>query len=1018
MTERLLASAELIAREAFGLEGEVTPLAGELDLNFLLTGTNSRHVLKLSPANRAPVLDLSTSCLAHLEQHTLPFELPRALKVVGRDEGPGNPFVAGTELEGVDYVAAALSYVPGSPAAGLNHRPPELLAELGSALAELDQALESFDHPSLTRAFPWRLDTGTEVVSEHLPVLQEADRYLVERVTDRVRVWLDCVATDLPTAVIHNDANDYNVMVNTVRRGGARGTALSGLIDFGDVVNGWRVAEPAVAAAYLAMGLQDPVEATGRIAGGYAKRTPLNQAECAALLPLVALRLCISISVQARQIQAQPDNAYLAVSQEPARKLLTLLDGLDWHTAECRIRAACGHSATSSSSHVVEWIAANPAELSSIVEPGLLAHPVQIDLSVESTTLPHPEDVPNGPALDAWVADVVTEARATVGIGRYGEARLLYADPAFEEEADPVSEARTIHMGLDLFLPEGTPVHAPLSGEVVGVIDNAGNLDYGPTVLLRHQPSGAPTFYTLYGHLDEGTLEHLNPGDSVQGGDVIGWLGGRPVNGGWTPHLHVQIVTENEGSPPSSRERLLSFAGVARPSVFLTWETLCPNPAGLCGSLPGILGQTATSRARSANLLARRTRHLGPSLSLSYRRPLHIVRGLGTRLYDVEGRGYLDTINNVAHVGHSNRRVAQSIARQTRTLNTNSRYLHDEILALAEELVATFPAPLEVIYFVCSGSEANELALRMAKTATGKPGVVALEGGYHGNSAGLIGVSHYKFSGPGGTGPGPHVAIARSPDSYRENRSAEAFAETVESSLQELEPAGAAAFLCEPILSCGGQIEPPPGYLTACYASARKRGALCIADEVQIGFGRVGDAFWGFQIQDVVPDIVTLGKPMGNGHPVGAVVTTRAVADAFDNGMEYFNTFGGNPVSCAAARAVLAEIQEHGLQEHAAVTGGQLVDRLRELQVGNPIIGDIRGRGLFLGVEFVKDLDTKEPATEEARFLVERMRDRRVLCSIDGPDRNVLKIKPPLVFSGPDIDLFTRALGGALADLG
>ena len=593
-------------------------------------------------------------------------------------------------------------------------------------------------------------------------------------------------------------------------------------------------------------------------------------------------------------------------------------------------------------------------------------------------------------------------------------------------------ESRTLHLGLDLFAPAGTPVHAPLAGTVLAVADNDEPLDYGPTVVLRHTTPDGTGFHTLYGHLDRDTLDHLAPGRRVRPGDVIGRLGDASVNGGWPPHLHLQVIAldplHDEGAAPGEHG---NFPGVVLHRLRAVWESVLPDPAPLAGLPPGTPASVPAAAhpvLRKRDLAARRKTMMGSSLSLSYADPIHVVRGVGAHLYDDTGRRYLDTVNNVPHVGHGNRRVAEAIARQSRVLNTNTRYLHGEIVALAEELLAHFPAPLEVVFPVCSGSEANELALRMARCHTGRDGVVCLEGGYHGNTGGLVEVSHYKFAGPGGAGPGDRVVAAAMPDAYRgryrraegvpDEALAARYADDVARSAGLLGERGhgVAAFIAEPVMGCGGQIEPPPGYLAAAFGHVRAAGGVCIADEVQVGFGRVGDAFWGFELQGVVPDIVTLGKPMGNGHPVAAVVTTRAIAGSFANGMEYFSTFGGNPVSCAAARAVLAEIRERGLVEHARRVGSGLLGALGELAARHPLVGDVRGRGLFLGVEIVRDRETREPFAEACTYIINRAREMGVLLSVDGPGHNVLKVKPPMVFGEDDAGLLLETLDGILGE--
>jgi 4-aminobutyrate aminotransferase-like enzyme/Ser/Thr protein kinase RdoA (MazF antagonist) len=428
----------------------------------------------------------------------------------------------------------------------------------------------------------------------------------------------------------------------------------------------------------------------------------------------------------------------------------------------------------------------------------------------------------------------------------------------------------------------------------------------------------------------------------------------------------------------------------------------------VCGHSAG--ARTATSLVES------RRQMLGPSLSLSYSQPLHIIRGWRQHLYDAGGRAYLDCVNNVNHVGHSHPRVNQAVARQMALLNTNTRYLHEHLAEYIERLAATLPPQLCVVYLVCSGSEANELALRLARAHTGRRGVFVLDAAYHGNTSALVDISPYKFNGKGGGGKPAHVEIMPLPDVYRGPyqgagagvRYAAHVADAARNS------GDLAAFFAESASGCGGQVIFPPGYLAESFAAVRAAGGVCVADEVQTGFGRAGSHFWMFETQGAAPDIVTMGKPIANGHPMGAVVTTREIARSFDTGMEYFNTFGGNPVSCAAALAVMDVIRDEGLQENARDTGGYLLAGLRHLAAHHSLIGDVRGWGLFLGVELVRDRETREPASAEASDLIDRMKELGVLLSTDGPLHNVIKIKPPMVFSRSDADVLLTRLETAL----
>jgi 4-aminobutyrate aminotransferase-like enzyme/Ser/Thr protein kinase RdoA (MazF antagonist) len=428
-------------------------------------------------------------------------------------------------------------------------------------------------------------------------------------------------------------------------------------------------------------------------------------------------------------------------------------------------------------------------------------------------------------------------------------------------------------------------------------------------------------------------------------------------------------------------------------------------------------------------LLAKRTSLLGRSLSVSYDSPLKIVRGRGQYLYDETGRAYLDCVNNVCHVGHCHPHVVEAASRQMATLNTNTRYLHDSIVRYAERLTSTLPEPLSVCYFVNSGSEANDLALRLARAYTGGTEIIVVDGAYHGNLSSLIDISPYKFDGPGGHGAPPFVHKLIMPDGFRgpykydDPDAGRNYAEHVQSELRHLSTPGddqprrqVAAFICESLLSCGGQIDLPDGYLREVYDHVRAARGVCIADEVQVGFGRVGSYFWGFETQGVVPGIVTMGKPIGNGHPLGAVVTTPEIADTFANGMEYFNTYGGNPVSCAVGLAVLETMENDGLQAHAAQVGGELKASLKQLMTKHSVIGDVRGLGLFLGVELVRDRSTLEPAAELANQIVERAKDEGILLSTDGPLHNVLKIKPPLPFSLANAERLVMTLDKILSE--
>jgi 4-aminobutyrate aminotransferase-like enzyme len=419
--------------------------------------------------------------------------------------------------------------------------------------------------------------------------------------------------------------------------------------------------------------------------------------------------------------------------------------------------------------------------------------------------------------------------------------------------------------------------------------------------------------------------------------------------------------------------------------------------------------------ADKSGMIGRRQRLLGSAYRLFYEQPVHLVRGEGVWLYDADGRQYLDMYNNVPHVGHCHPQVVEAISRQLATLNTHTRYLHDNVIDLAERVTGKCPDELDNIMFSCTGSEANELALRIARTVTGGTGIVVTDSAYHGNTQAIYEISTEDI--PAAEVP-EYVVTVPSPDTYRDEPGRDEYADHVTSAIETLRERGfrPAAFIIDTIISSGGVVAPPPGYLKNAAAAIRAAGGLFIADEVQPGFGRTGKNFWGFEADGVVPDIVTLGKPMGNGHPIAATIVRSELIDQFSSHSHYFNTFGGNPVSCAAGLAVLDVLEDEGLQENALETGNYISAGLLDLAARHSCIGDVRGSGFFKAVELVTDRDSKAPATTLAGQVVNGLRDRGVLTGSIGPHDNILKLRPAMVFSRDNADLFLQQLDECLSE--
>ena len=463
-----------------------------------------------------------------------------------------------------------------------------------------------------------------------------------------------------------------------------------------------------------------------------------------------------------------------------------------------------------------------------------------------------------------------------------------------------------------------------------------------------------------------------------------------------------------------------------RPAWDLLYQLIQINPIyavdifkKACG-YPGVIANDTLE-----TLLIDRKKFIGNNLSISYQQPIKVIQGALQYLYDDQGKTYIDCVNNPSHVGHAHPVLVKQMQNQIATLNTNTRYLSDMMVDYAKRLTQTLPSSLSVCYFVNSGSEANDLAIRMSRCFTGSEDVIVLDHAYHGTSTLTIDISPYKFDSKGGQGQKPWVHKAMNPDGYRgpytyqDPQVGKKYAADIKRIIDELakEQKKPAAFICESLLGVGGQMPLPENYLSNVYAHVRAAGGVCIADEVQVGFGRVGSTFWGFELQNVIPDIVVMGKPMGNGHPLAAVVVNQKIADAFNNGLEYFNTYGGNPVSMATGLSVLDIIETEQMQEHALEVGNYFMNELRALQNRFPIIDDVRGHGLFIGAELVKDKKLKTPAVPEIDVIVNKMKERGFLVSTDGPYHNVLKIKPPMTFSKANAKSFCENLGQVLSEM-
>ncbi|MBL6966097.1 MAG: aminotransferase class III-fold pyridoxal phosphate-dependent enzyme [Anaerolineales bacterium] len=995
--------AAKFAQDIFGIYGSVTPLAGERDQNFCIhSNAGKDYVLKIANASEeASFLEAQAQAMQHLAENRV--SCPQVVFAK-----TGRLIASVNAPSGVSHLVRLVTYLPGAPYGSIRRHSPEFFCRFGEYLGRLDRALTSFEHPATQRDFHWDLAKAPAVVTQYKSlVADEKMRILIEELANDFDTHTAPLLPGLRQSIIHNDANDYNVIMSVDSL--SHNQQVVGVIDFGDMLYSYTVADLAIAVAYAILDKPDPLETAALLVRGYHQENPLTPDEIEALFGLVSMRLCASVCIAAYQIQQRPDDEYLLISQDAIRNTLPQWAQLHPRFAGAVFRHACGLTPVPQTPKIIGWLKNNTHQIAPVLEidlQGNLCTP--LDLGIGSPLIGADPTSITEASLTPRLFDQMKESKAEIGLGLYDEARLLYQHPAFDTGLKITAERRTIHIGLDLFAPAGTEIYAPLRGSLHAFADNATPYDYGPVIVLKHYTDDGMPFYTLYGHLSRESLDGLRVGQIFEAGQKLCALGTSEVNGGWPPHLHLQVITD-------LLELGSDFPGVCQASLRSIWLSFSPDP-----NL--ILGIPAESfperRPDKASTLTLRKKIIGRNLSVGYQEPLKIERGWMQYLFDETGRRYVDAYNNVPHVGHCHPRVVAAGRQQMGILNTNTRYLHDYLLQYAERITATLPDPLSVCFFVNSGSEANELALRLARAYSGQRDMIVLESAYHGHTTSLIDISPYKHAGPGGGGAPPWVHTIPIPDTYRgeykadDPQAAQKYARHVLDVIESLAQSGRApaGFIAETCPSVAGQIFLPMGYLSQVYDYVRQAGGVCITDEVQTGYGRTGTHFYAFQAHNIVPDMVVLGKPIGNGHPIGVVVTRPEIAAAFDNGMEFFSTFGGNTVSCAIGKAVLDVVLDENLQAHALDVGNYLLNGLRQFKRRYPMVGDVRGSGLFLGVELIRHPDGLEPATQETAFIVNRMRQLGVLLGIDGPHHNVIKIRPPMPFSKSDADLLLTGL--------
>ena len=972
----------------FDVKGSIKELVGEVDYNFKVESKcGKNYLLKISGPNfESDYIDFQINLLEYLNKNC-EIEITKSELTI---EGSRSCIVK--DGLGRDRCVRLLSWVEGRLWSSVNPINKSLRKELGYKAAILSNSLINFKHSFSKREIEWDISNSLWV-EDHLDKFDTDQKKILKTFIIDFKKNLP-LYNDLTKSIIHNDINDNNIIVSN----DLLNPSVKSIIDFGDSVYTQTINDLAVTCSYGIMNVNDPLAACCEIISGYNNISSITDNELKLLYNLIAMRLVISVTKSLINRFKEPDNKYLLVSEKPAWELLKKWVEVDSEFAYYSYRKACDLNAHPEQNNFYKWALENRFSVTDLFSSIKKNKLYKIDLSVGSKWIGGRNEIEDLELFQYKIEKLQKKYPDKIITGGYLEPRSIYSSNSYEKIGNYGDESRTIHLGLDFWLPPGTKVNSMFHGEIVVAVNDKGHKEYGGLLILKHNIQDLE-FYTLYGHNTVESVLKNKVGSKVKKGDVIAEIGNYPENGNWAPHLHFQIIL-------SMLNYKIDYPGVCYFNQMEIWKDLCPDPNLLFKSID----LDNDKHESDEELIKYRHKNLGKSLKLHYDKPIHIVRGEGVYLIDYYGRKYLDTVNNVAHVGHENESVVSEGQNQMSILNTNSRYLHKNINDFTKELLKTLPKELSIVHFVNSGSEANELAVRMMKSHTGENDIIVSEHGYHGNTNICVDISSYKFDGKGGNGAPEHTHVIPMPSKfngkYQGENSVDDYVGEIEKCIENIKTKKRklGGFIIEPIISCGGQVELPKGFLKKSYEIIRKNGGICISDEVQVGCGRLGKSFWGFQLHDVVPDIITIGKPLGNGHPIGAVVCTKEIAESFANGMEFFNTFGGNPVSCSIATQVLKVVENQNLQENAKIVGEYFKKELKKLTNEFDLIGDVRGQGLFLGIELI---DQKMNSLQKkTKYIINRLKKFGILSNLDGPKNNVIKIKPPLTFHKDNCDKF------------
>lgn len=945
--------ALFVLEQEWGISGSLKPLDSYLDQNFLVTKScGEKFVLKIANIETPePWLDLQNKALIHLEGAAIP-------RIILSYQGKPMLYIQ-------SHWWRVLSFLEGTMLSTVPFRSHKLLQNIGEFVGGISNRLASFTHESAERPLQWDLQQSALLLENWVTFVDD------KKTKNSILAIMENWKTKIPEiakvrrSIIHADLTRYNLLLND------SGEQIQGIIDFGDVCLSWTIGELAVLVLESAMtGSPTPFADAYEVIKSYHAVFPLTKEEILLLYPLIQLRSATIVSASARQLSMDPDNEYVQKQAIADREMFHQLSLEKSDFATVLFLKACNMSFDKQDTLQLYFKNKNCSPL------------LKKENEYNNIDICPSSDIYNE---GAW-NDFVKCKKNIIALLIHGVGYTTYGTATIKPNKSYNQESETIALGIHAFAPTGTPIYAPVD------------------FILEKKTDNKHTFKTdvFYIHL-YGITTTLKEGEELSQGDFLGNIA---LESSCTPFpSHVYVQMDYSGTAPS----------FCKPSESNAWLALCPDPSIFLG----IEHQLKSNNHKTQTLEHRRDKVIQQAQEYYYQKPMNLVRGWQQYLISNNGQVYLDAINNVAHIGHSHPKVVQSATNQLKKLNTNARFLYEDNINYAERLLKHFPESLQVIFYTCTGSEANDLALRLARAYTNENDILVIDGEYHGNTTAVDEISTCLMDNPTASKSiRPFTHPLMQPNTYRGKYKADApnvaelYAHDVDEKISYIhsQGRGVAAFISESLLGSGGGVEMPKGYLNKVYESVHKAGGVCIADEVQIGFGRMGSHFWGFQKEGVLPDIVTLGKPMGNGHPISAVITTQKIADAYKEKYTYFNTFAGNPVSCQIANTVLDVIENEKLQENAANVGAFFKEELEKLIDEFESVGAVYGHAMYLGVDLVKDKKSRTPDSQKALWISEAMKQNGIIIYPTGDYYNILKIKPPLCFTLENVKFLVDTL--------